>query len=119
MSEAAFRAIGDVAAELGVEAHVLRFWETKFPEVAPIKRAGGRRYYRPGDVALLRAVHSLLHKRRYTVRGVRQLIDARGAKALAAEFGGGDAGASADWRAELAAVRAELAAALAAYRGAG
>lgn len=106
----AFRPIGEVAAIVGVAPHVLRFWEEKFPEIAPVKRAGGRRYYRADDVRLLTALHGLLHGEGMTIRGVRQRIDARGVAALVPE-------PAADWRAAVDAIRADLAAALDRYRG--
>lgn len=90
---------------------MLRFWEERFPEVAPIRRAGGRRYYRAADVALLAAIRDRLHAQGYTLRGVRALIDAGGVAALAAT-----PAAAVDWRAEASAIRADLAAALAAFQ---
>ena len=76
----AFRTIGEVAEALGVPQHVLRFWETKFPQIQPLKRGGGRRYYRPDDVALLRHIRHLLHDEGYTVKGVQKLLRDRGAR---------------------------------------
>ncbi|MDD9991710.1 MAG: MerR family transcriptional regulator [Rhodospirillales bacterium] len=76
----AFRTIGEVSEELGVPQHVLRFWETKFPQVRPLKRGGGRRYYRPEDVALLRHIRHLLHAEGYTVRGVQKLLRERASR---------------------------------------
>jgi len=73
-SAGAFRTIGEVAIELDVPQHVLRFWESKFPEIKPLKRGGGRRYYRPEDVDLLRRVQSLLHTEGYTIKGVQRLL---------------------------------------------
>ncbi len=73
-SAAAFRTITEVAAELDLPQHVLRFWETKFPQVKPLKRAGGRRYYRPEDVKLLRRIRTLLHEDGYTIKGVQKLL---------------------------------------------
>ena len=70
----AFRTISEVADELHVPQHVLRFWETKFPQVRPLKRGGGRRYYRPEDVALLRRVADLLYTQGYTIKGVQRLL---------------------------------------------
>ncbi len=70
----AFRTIGEVAAELGIAQHVLRYWETRFPQVRPLQRAGNRRYYRPEDVELLRRIHHLLNAQGYTVRGVQLLL---------------------------------------------
>lgn len=84
----ALRTISEVSAELGVPQHILRFWESRFPELRPMKRGGNRRYYRPADVALCRALHRLLHADGYTVRGVQKLIATEGAKALAARLGG-------------------------------
>ena len=79
-SSAAFRTIGEVAEELGVAQHVLRFWETRFPQVQPLKRGGNRRYYRPGDVELLRDIHRKLHAEGYTIKGVQKLLSERGSK---------------------------------------
>lgn len=78
---AAFRTIREVSELLGVPQHVLRFWETRFPELKPLQRGGNRRYYRPADVAFAQALHKLLHKDGYTVKGVRKLI---------ADFGAGN-----------------------------
>ena len=74
----AFRTIGELSAELGVPQHILRYWETKFPQLRPLQRAGNRRYYRTSDVALTRRIHRLLHDEGYTVRGVQQLLQAKG-----------------------------------------
>src|SRR5438477_13217785 len=71
---AAFRTIGEVAEDLDLPAHVLRFWESKFPQLRPLKRGGGRRYYRPEDVVLLRRIRQCLYQDGYTIRGVRQLL---------------------------------------------
>ena len=79
----AFRTIGEVSEELAVPQHVLRFWETKFPQVRPLKRSGGRRYYRPEDVALLRHIRHLLHAEGYTVRGVQKLLRERASRPAA------------------------------------
>jgi len=73
-SAAAFRTISEVASELDVPSHVLRFWETKFSQVRPLKRGGGRRYYRPEDVALLRRIRELLYNDGYTIKGVQKLL---------------------------------------------
>jgi DNA-binding transcriptional MerR regulator len=70
----AFRTISEVADELAVPQHVLRFWETKFPQVKPLKRGGGRRYYRPEDVSLLSEIRALLYSDGYTIRGVQKLF---------------------------------------------
>lgn len=70
----AFRTISEVADELHIPQHVLRFWETKFPQVRPLKRGGGRRYYRPDDIALLRRISDLLYTQGYTIKGVQRLL---------------------------------------------
>ncbi len=69
----AFRTIGEVADDLDLPAHVLRFWESKFPQLKPLKRGGGRRYYRPEDIALLRRIRQCLYQDGYTIRGVQKL----------------------------------------------
>ena len=73
-SAAAFRTISEVSKVLDVPQHVLRFWETKFPQVKPLKRGGGRRYYRPEDVDLLRRIRDLLYSEGYTIKGVQRLL---------------------------------------------
>jgi DNA-binding transcriptional MerR regulator len=73
-SAAAFRTIAEVSDDLDLPAHVLRFWESKFPQIKPLKRRGGRRYYRPEDVALLRRIRSLLYTEGYTIKGVQRLL---------------------------------------------
>jgi len=70
-SAAAYRTISEVAAELGVATHVLRFWEGKFPTIKPLKKSGGRRYYRPEDIAMLRMIQDLLYTQGYTIKGVQ------------------------------------------------
>jgi DNA-binding transcriptional MerR regulator len=84
-SAEAFRTISEVAEEIGVPQHVLRFWETRFPAVKPLKRGGNRRYYRPEDVALLRTINRLLYADGYTIKGVQKLLKERGARGLAGE----------------------------------
>ncbi|WP_424967616.1 MerR family transcriptional regulator [Dinoroseobacter sp. S375] len=79
----AFRTISEVADWLGVPTHVLRFWESKFSQVKPVKRAGGRRYYRPNDMALLAGIRVLLHDDGMTIRGVQKLLREKGAKHVA------------------------------------
>lgn len=73
-SEQAFRTIGELAGELGVPQHILRYWETRFPQLKPLQRAGNRRYYRPDDVALARRIHRLLGQEGYTIRGVQRML---------------------------------------------
>ena len=73
-SDAAFPTTGEVSEELELPAHVLRFWESKFPEIKPLKRGGGRRYYRPEDVDLLRRIRQFLYHEGYTIRGVQKLL---------------------------------------------
>ena len=81
-SKAAFRTISEVADSLEVPQHVLRFWETKFTQVKPMKRGGGRRYYRPEDVDLLRCVRDLLYQEGYTIKGVQKLLREGGVKGV-------------------------------------
>jgi DNA-binding transcriptional MerR regulator len=84
-TDAAFRTIGEVAEQLGLPQHVLRFWEKKFHQIRPVKRNGGRRYYRTGDIALLEEVRVLLHDQGYTIKGVQKLLREGGlAKAVRA-----------------------------------
>ena len=75
----AFRTIGELSAELGVAQHILRYWETKFPQLKPQQRAGNRRYYRPADVALAKRIHRLLSEEGYTVKGVQKLLRSKAA----------------------------------------
>ena len=77
-SEQAFRTISELAGELGVPQHILRYWETRFPQLRPLQRAGNRRYYRPDDVALARRIHHLLNREGYTIRGVQRVLGQRG-----------------------------------------
>ena len=70
----AFRSIGEMAIELGVRTHILRYWEEQFPMLRPLTRAGGRRHYRPADVVLLRTIHRLLNSEGYTIKGARKLL---------------------------------------------
>jgi DNA-binding transcriptional MerR regulator len=76
----AFRTISEVADELDIPQHVLRFWESRFPQIKPMKRAGGRRYYRPDDVDLLRGIKHLLYGEGYTIRGVQRILREQGPK---------------------------------------
>src|SRR6188768_3834180 len=80
----AFRTISEAADELHVPQHVLRFWETRFAFIKPMKRAGGRRFYRPADIAVLRGVRRLLHDEGYTIKGVQKLHREQGVKRLVA-----------------------------------
>jgi DNA-binding transcriptional MerR regulator len=81
-SKSAFKTIAEVADELGVATHVLRFWETKFTQIKPMKATGGRRYYRPDDVEILKLIKTLLYGNRYTIEGAQQYIKAKGLKNL-------------------------------------
>jgi DNA-binding transcriptional MerR regulator len=81
-SPEAFRTISEVSKDLSLPQHVLRFWETKFAQIKPIKRGGGRRYYRPEDVKLLKGIKSLLYNDGYTIRGVQKVIKENGTKKL-------------------------------------
>ena len=75
----AFKTIGELSSELGVAQHILRYWETKFPQLRPLQRAGNRRYYRPADVELARTIHRLLESEGYTVRGVQKVLRSKDA----------------------------------------
>ena len=83
-SENAFRTIGELASDLGVPQHILRYWETRFPQLKPLQRAGNRRYYRPDDVALAKRIHRLLNQDGYTIRGVQQLLKSPGGESAPA-----------------------------------
>lgn len=87
-SASAFRTISEVAKELDLPQHVLRFWETKFPNVKPMKRGGGRRYYRPEDIVLLTRIRDLLYDDGYTIKGVQKLLKEHGVKGLLDDQGG-------------------------------
>jgi DNA-binding transcriptional MerR regulator len=104
-TDSAFRTIGELAAELGVPTHILRYWEQRFPQLRPMTRAGNRRYYRPEDVALVRRIHGALNKDGFTIKGVQKLLS-----------GKSDATATAppprDMLSELKAIRDQLKAAL-------
>ena len=78
----AFRTISEVADELAVPKHVLRFWEIRFPQIKPMKRGGGRRYYRPEDMELLRSIRRLLYGEGYTIRGVQRILKEQGVRAV-------------------------------------
>ena len=75
----AYRTISEVGEELDIPQHVLRFWETRFPQIKPMKRSGGRRYYRPGDVLLLKGIRRLLYGEGYTIKGVQRILATQGA----------------------------------------
>lgn len=94
-SAAAFRTISEVASELKLPQHVLRFWESKFTAIRPMKRGGGRRYYRPEDVALLTRIRDLLHNDGYTIKGVQKLLRESGGKLKAAPVAAVDSDAPA------------------------
>ena len=81
----AFRTISEVAEDLRLPQHVLRFWETRFPQIRPLKRAGGRRYYRPVDTVLLRTIRQLLYDEGYTIKGVQRLLKEQGVRRLSSE----------------------------------
>lgn len=83
-SEDAFRTIGEVAEELGLPQHILRYWETRFPQLRPLQRAGNRRYYRPADVALAKRIDGLLNREGYTIKGVQKLLNESGTAPVAA-----------------------------------
>lgn len=85
----AFRTISEVADDLDLPQHVLRFWETRFAQIKPLKRGGGRRYYRPSDVDLLRGIRHLLYEEGYTIKGVQRILRENGAQ-LAQSIGAGD-----------------------------
>jgi DNA-binding transcriptional MerR regulator len=90
-SPEAFRTISEVAESLETPAHVLRFWESRFPQIRPVKRAGGRRYYRPADVALLTGIKRLLHEEGLTIRGVQKILREQGVRHVAALAGAPEA----------------------------
>jgi len=106
----AFRTISEVADELDLPQHVLRFWETKFNQVRPMKRGGGRRYYRPEDVALLRHIQGLLYDEGYTIKGVQKLMRQGGLKKseMNTETDGTGSENSADLKSEIEAAIDEL-----------
>jgi len=91
----AFRTISEVADDLDIPQHVLRFWESRFPQIRPMKRAGGRRYYRPDDVDLLRGIRHLLYGEGYTIRGVQRILREQGPKFVQAVWQPGAAQPSA------------------------
>jgi DNA-binding transcriptional MerR regulator len=94
-SPEAFRTISEVSAELDVPQHVLRFWESRFVQIRPVKRAGGRRYYRPEDIDLLRGIRALLYSDGFTIRGVQKILRERGLRHVA-QLGRASCGAAID-----------------------
>lgn len=99
-SAAAFRTISEVASDLDIPAHVLRFWESKFVQVKPLKRGGGRRYYRPEDIELLRGIRELLYTDGYTIKGVQKLLREGGVKQILAEQAAGQSATAPQIKAE-------------------
>jgi DNA-binding transcriptional MerR regulator len=112
-SDDAFRTIGELSAELGVPQHILRYWETRFPQLRPLQRAGNRRYYRPSDAALARRIDRLLNQEGYTIRGVQKLLAGKGEEAAPAAAPASALEFPPEVRRELRAIRDELALALA------
>jgi len=110
----AFRTIGELSNQLGVAQHILRYWETRFPQLQPLTRAGNRRYYRPGDVALVQRIHRLLNEDGYTIRGVQKLLagKAEEREPVAAPASSPQSAVPVDMLAELKNLRAALAGAL-------
>ena len=115
--EGALRTIGEVAKALSLKTHVLRYWEEQFPQLEPLKRSGGRRHYRPQDVALLQRIDSLVNRQGYTLKGAKAALDEGSAPQPrgAAMFGAADATGPADAELvqQLKSIRSRLAAALA------
>lgn len=110
----AFRSIGEMATELGVRTHILRYWEEQFPMLNPLKRAGGRRHYRAQDVEMLRTINRLLNSEGYTIKGARKFLSGGGVSAPPASATAAPPSAPAFDMAALRAVRDRLSAALAA-----
>lgn len=112
----ALRTIGEVAGALGIRQHVLRYWEEQFPMLRPLKRSGGRRYYRPEDVRLVETIDRLVHREGYTLRGAKQALSGQGAAATEAAAPEPapqpSSGAAFAYRARLIALRTTLASAL-------
>lgn len=101
---AAFRTIGEVADALGIRQHVLRYWEEQFPGLRPLTRAGGRRYYRPDDVALIVEIDRLLNREGYTIKGAKQALHKGGTKVAPAVLTATDADTTAHLERQFAAV---------------
>ena len=112
----ALRTIGEVAAGFGIRQHVLRYWEQQFPMLRPLKRSGGRRYYRPEDVALVATIDRLINREGYTLKGARQAIENGSATSRSTQAAAptAAAGSAPDIRPQLLAIRERLANALAA-----
>lgn len=112
----ALRTIGEVSKALGIRQHVLRYWEEQFPMLKPLKRSGGRRYYRPEDVALVETIDRLVHREGYTLKGARKALSGKGGEAAPAPAAASPAAPADDdaMLRRLVAIRNELAAALAA-----
>jgi DNA-binding transcriptional MerR regulator len=110
----AFRTIGELSDELDVAQHILRYWETRFPQLQPLKRAGNRRYYRPEDVALVKRINGLLNEDGYTIRGVQKVLAGKRPERTPSTASPNQAalGVSADMLAQLKSARANLAKAL-------
>ncbi len=111
-SDGAFRTIGELSAELGVQQHILRYWETRFPQLRPLTRAGNRRYYRPEDVVLVRRIATALNRDGYTIKGVQKLLAGKEAVAVADIAATPSAAVPASLLADLRRIRETLAAAL-------
>lgn len=112
-SDSAFRTIGELSTELGVPQHILRYWETRFPQLRPLTRAGNRRYYRPADVALVKRIDAALNRDGYTIKGVQKLLTGEKASPPTAKPEAAPEQASASLIADLKQVRILLSDALA------
>ena len=108
----AFLTIGEMAERLGVKTHILRYWEEQFPMLKPLTRAGGRRLYRPTDVALLQQINDLLHRQGYTIKGARQFLIGGVAAAVEVQGTSSSLAPSIDFASQLRAIRQRLADAL-------
>lgn len=117
LGEDRFRTIGEVVTETGIKAHVLRYWEDNFPMLRPLKRAGGRRYYRVEDVALIRQIDDLLHRQGFTLAGARLELAGKAAPIIGGDMG--TTGLSPSARSKLKAVRDNLVETLAVVQGHG
>lgn len=112
-AEGAFLTIGELAGELGLPQHILRYWETRFPQLRPLQRSGNRRYYRPADVALARRIHSLLNVEGFTVKGAQKaLVDGHGPTPPIAAAAPPEPLGRMDVMARLLAIRSDLAKAI-------